>query len=194
MFDFLNEPKFFNLIREIIAGKQENTKEFVKSNIKKYESKSVIDICCGTGDFASCADGVNYVGLDYLDDYIEFAKQKYRQDRNKKFMTFDILKRRLALNKYDCALLISTLHHFSDQELDIIFKDLKASVRGILIIADLDASPPGLLRKILVKLDRGRFVRPNSQKLILLKKYFKVLKTQTIFSRLAVQYGVICKV
>lgn len=195
MFDFLNNPILFNIAREVLAGKQENTKKFIRDNIKKYKCHNIIDICCGTGGFADCVKEGKYLGVDNSNDYIKFAQKKYSGNKNRKFIVQDVLTNGLKItSRFDCALLISTLHHFSDQELDIIFRQLKRNVKGVLIIADLDANPPGLLRKILVQLDRGRFIRSNTEKLSLLKKYFKVLATKTIPSRLAVQCGIVCRI
>ncbi len=191
MVHILENPHIFNFVISVIAGKQENTKRFVQDTIKKYHCKNIFDICCGTGNFASSCGSSHYYGIDISHDYINYAKKKYKDDTSKEFKVINVLKEPISLHNFDCALLVSTLHHFSDKDLDIIFTKLKRIVKGILIVADLDDSPSGFLRTLMLRLDRGNYIRSNSQKILLLKKYFKVMQTKSIESKLAVQYGIV---
>lgn len=61
----LSQPAFFNSIRRLIAGNQENTKNFVNSTLQHYNVKTVLDVGCGTGDFSTdIPDTMQYLGID----------------------------------------------------------------------------------------------------------------------------------
>src|SRR5262245_31451087 len=132
----LDNPYLFNYIRNLLAGKQENTKNFVRTTLIKYKCKNVLDVGCGTGDFAECCEGLSYLGTDLNASFINFAKKTYKNDATKKFIVENILKNsKYQKQKFDAVLLISMLHHFSDSDLDEILKRVKNNVGKVLIVA-----------------------------------------------------------
>lgn len=96
--------------------------------------------------------------------------------------------------RFDATMLISILHHLSDKDLENILPKIKIFTKKVVIIADIIPDPKGILRKVMVKLDQGKFVRPRQQKIEVLNRYFTVVNTTIIPSRLAVQFGIICEV
>lgn len=192
----LDNPYIFNNIRSLIAGNQENTKQFVKKFLEIYKCKSVIDICSGTGDFSDLATkNTSYLGVDINQNFIKYSKNKYKMDKNKFFKVGDMLNpKEFGSSKFDAVLLISTLHHFSDSDLQTLLTSVSKIVNKIIIVADIIPNPPGLLKKIAVKLDQGRYIRSERDKIKILEKHFKIIESTEIKSRLAIQYGIICKV
>lgn len=190
----LDNPTAFNVIRYFLAGKQHRMKKFISKYLKDYDCKSVADICCGTGDFAALCDaGVKYVGWDLNDDFISYGKNRYSNSKNIKFKKANVLKSKDFENsKFDAVFLISTIHHFSDEDLEILLPKVKKIVNKVVIIADIIPDPPHAIQRIIVKFDRGRYVRKKDEKLKILRKYFKVVKTQSIPTHSAVQFGIIC--
>lgn len=190
----LRNPVLFNSIRKIIAGDQNNTKDFVKFNLLKSKAKTVIDIGCGTGDFVTCLpDKVSYLGIDINRNFISFAQSHYSGD-NIKFALQDVTQKEFYKNKkFEAVLFISMLHHLTDDELNIVLPIIKKLTKKVIIFADIIPNPKGILRKIIVKLDQGKYVREKELKIKLLKKYFKITETKEIPSRLAVQYGIVCR-
>lgn len=190
----LEKPYFFNTIRKVIAGDQKNTKRFVIEALKKNNVKSVLDIGCGTGDFAVCTPkDASYLGIDLNREYIKFAKHEYPSAYQFKYQ--DVTKKEFYKGKkYDAVLFVSMIHHLSQEELDEILPVVKKVTKKIVVVADIIPAPEGILRKIMVKLDQGRFVRPEKEKEKILKKYFTIVKKEYVVSRLAVQYCLICRV
>lgn len=184
----------FNYIRYLLAGKQKGMKKFIETNLDSYSCKTVADICSGTGDFAMLvATNSKYVGLDNNYDFINFARKRYGDDKNKKFVKANVLNRNKYTNsKYDAVMLISTVHHFSDDDLEILLPIVQRMTKKVVIIADIIPDAPHVLQRFFAKIDRGKFVRPKDEKVKILKKYFKVVKTQPIPTRTAVQMGIIC--
>ncbi len=188
-----DNPYLFNYVRRFLAGDQRGTKKFVREALEKYQCTSVLDLGCGTGDFSeSCPKDVTYLGTDLNANFIRYAQSRYKRDKNKQFIYEDILKNDKH-QTYDAVLFISMMHHFSDTDLSIILKKIKKFTSKIVIIADIIPDPPHMLQRITAGMDRGRFVRPRQEKLEILRKYFHICETKTINSRLAVQFGVICK-
>ena len=189
----LDNPYMFNYVRYILAGKQKGMKTFIKNNLDKYNCLSVADICSGTGDFAILSQrNAKYVGLDINNDLINFAKKRYKGHKNKLFIKENILSSRRH-GKFDAVMLISTIHHFSDDELNILLPNVQKMVNKVVIIADIIPNPPHVLQQFFAKIDRGKFIRPANDKIKILNKYFKVVATQEIPTRSAVQLGIICE-
>jgi len=194
IFFLLSNPALFNSVRKIIAGNQKNTKDFVKITLENYNAKSVLDVGCGTGDFVDAIpQKTSYLGIDIDPKFISYARRNYEKEK-RDFLVGDINNNELLKNKtFDAALLISTLHHLSDFELEKILPLIKRHTKKVIIVADIIPNPDNLLRELMVKLDRGSYVRRREEKIKILKKYFKIVNTKVIKSRLAVQFGIICE-
>ncbi len=191
----LDNPYAFNYVRYILAGKQTGMKHFIKNNLKKYNSKTVGDFCCGTGDFAQCCGRqMSYVGIDLNLSFINFALKRYKNDKNKNFIASDVLQLPYKGKTFDALLLISAIHHLSDKELSILLPVIKRITKKVVIIADIIPDPPHLLQRFFVKLDRGRHIRPEKEKVRILSQYFKVVHTEMIPTRSAIQCGIICEI
>ncbi|OGH21847.1 MAG: hypothetical protein A3D75_01495 [Candidatus Levybacteria bacterium RIFCSPHIGHO2_02_FULL_37_18] len=190
----LDNPVMFNYIRYLLAGKQKGIRKFINTYLEKYNCKSIADFCCGTGDFAVCIpNNASYIGLDMNKDFINYSKNRFKNEKNKKFIKANVISSKYIYErKFDGILLISTLHHLSDNELLILLPRIKKITRKMVIIADIIPNPPHLLQKFFAKIDRGRYVRPKEEKLRILKKYFKIVKTQMIPTKTAVQFGIVC--
>lgn len=191
----LEQPGLFNVIRNIIAGNQEQTKNFVNTCLIKYKAKTVLDVGCGTGDFiVSVPENIDYLGADINRKYISYAVEHF-ENAKRKFILQDVTDPSFYKNKkFDAVLFISMLHHLSDDELKNILPIVKRMTNRVVIIADIIPDPEGFLKKFMVRLDQGKFIRSKQDKVTILEKYFNVVRTEIIQSRLAVQFGIICEV
>ncbi len=191
----LDNPRMFNYIRYLLAGNQRRMKKFIKKYLDEYECRSVADICSGTGDFAALTpENAVYFGLDINDNFIKYARNRYKDHKNKSFLKSNVLKpNKMTNKKYDAVMLISTIHHFSNDELNVLLPIVRKMTKKVVIIADIIPNPPHLIQRFFAKIDRGKFVRPAKEKIRILEKYFKVVATQNIPTRSAVQYGIVCE-
>jgi 2-polyprenyl-3-methyl-5-hydroxy-6-metoxy-1,4-benzoquinol methylase len=109
----------------------------------------VIDIGCGPGWLSEYLArlGFDMTGIDFSEDFIEIAEKRKRQ-----IPYFDKLKLRYRVSdahsiisnqKYDCAILYSSLHHFDEPErvLKNIYDLL--TEKGFLIIHEGERPPKG---------------------------------------------------
>src|SRR6266700_6188491 len=80
----LDNPYLFNHVRYLLAGRQKRMKHFIKKHLDEYKCKSIADICSGTGDFAELVDkNATYIGLDLNEDFINYARNRYKGDAKK---------------------------------------------------------------------------------------------------------------
>lgn len=190
----LDNPTMFNYIRFFLAGNQKRMKIFIKKYLDRYKCETVADICSGTGDFAGLVTkNAKYIGFDLNNDFINFARNRHSHDKNKKFVKINVLTSKIIQkSKFDAVMLISALHHFSDDDLKILLPLVDKMVKKVVIIADIIPDPPHLIQKFFAIIDRGKFVRTGRDKIKILNKYFKVIKTVPIPTGSAVQLGIIC--
>lgn len=190
VFDF---PTFFNLLQRLIAD-QRHVKKFVKSALSKLQPHSILDIGFGTGNLMEVIPKTSrYLGIDNNPRYFSFTKKRFRAPGRQFLLQdasdIDFYKRK----EFDVVMLISILHHLSDEQLSKILPAIRQITAKAVIITDILPNPPGALPKLLVKLDRGRFIRSRQLKLTLLKRYFKIVEVKQIPQGLGVQLGIICK-
>ncbi len=154
----------------------------------------MLDVGCGIGDFTSAlpSEISYYLGVDLNKKYISYSKKKYKSKKIE-FIMQDVTEMKFYEDrKFDAVILISMLHHLSDVELEKMLPVIKEITKKVVIIVDLIPSPPNLLQKLVVKLDQGKYMRNEKDKIKLLEKYFSIINTEIISSRLAVQFGIIC--
>lgn len=117
---------------------------------------NVLEVACGCGAASFYLSGLykNYLGLDYSQELITIAKQRYgyATDANVDFLTANI-KDQLVLEKLkekaDVILIVGGLHHMTD--LPQVFKSLKllAKPGAYLVVVEPQRSNP------LIQLVRG---------------------------------------
>jgi len=164
----LKNPLAYTYLRKLAAGNQNNTKQFILSAVKKYHCSSVLDLCCGTGDFAIFDNTIRYVGIDSNSLFISYARNKYRNFKNISFQSKNILKDEIQ-GKYDAILLISSIHHFSDREMGKIINKILLCTKKVIIVADIIPDPPSIIGKFLISLDSGSTMREADDKITLFK-------------------------
>ena len=106
--------------------------------IKVKKNESILDVGCGLGDLAGYLKKnkirCNYLGIDFVDNFIDTASKKYKRNQKTKFLKIDIEKDAFPKN-YDW-LLLSGLFNDKDTNsyefmIKIITKMFKASKKGI---------------------------------------------------------------
>ena len=187
---FVNKPIFFNSLRYLVTGNQKSIKGFVRENLRKYKCKTVLDICCGTGDFVQ--KGKKYTGIDINPFFISFARKKYG-NKNTTFIYGNALNLPFPNNYFDASLLVSTLHHFSDPEVERLLKEAKRVTKKLIIIVDLIPYPSNSLKRFFVLLDQGNYVRKEKEKEKIVSRFLKIKSTYKIFAGQAEQYGIIAE-
>ena len=186
---YLENPYFYQLsvISTINMGK---VKSAIAAELPAPSGRT-LDICCGTGNFAGVARG-EYLGIDLNPAYISYAKKRFRGDPSKTFLVADITGFGFRPKYFDNTLLISALHHFSDEYLMAILDKINQTTRGRIIIMDPAMETRSPISKLLIRLDRGSFMRSVDRQIGLVSGKLKIIKHFTFYARLAHLRLIIC--
>lgn len=187
----LDHPALFNGVRWLLAGDQGITHRLIKEELFLIPGDKILDVCCGTGDFARSIEG-QYLGIDLNERFIQFASNRYSGDDTKEFLVMDALNTGFEGRSFDKTLFISGLHHFSDSLSERILKEMARVTLNSAIIVDLLADVPNPIKRTLANLDRGDFVRPINEKVRLIEQSFDIVKKRRFCSRLAEQVMFVC--
>jgi SAM-dependent methyltransferase len=142
---------------------------------------SVVDIGCGPGNWAIVSRG-RYLGVDTSPSFIETCRKRYANDSDKTFELVDATTLDVQ-EPFDLGMLISVLHHLSEEEVDRVLAWAARSTRYFFVL-DLYPNPKNPVSRFLYAMDRGNFIRaPDEQERILTKGgLFRVVKKSEYFS------------
>lgn len=127
-------------------------------NIK---NNKILEIGCSTGNASKeIIDFKNndYIGIDIDEGYINIAKKNCILGSYKKM---DARYLDFKNNSFDLILIISMIHHCSDKEAKLIFNEAERVLKkdGKILFVEPTFSKNDKLSTILLKLDRGKFIR-----------------------------------
>jgi len=155
---------------------------FINSKLKPVLSdaafstcRRVLDLGCGPGVNAPFFDHTDYTGLDWNDDYINYAKKRY----GKKFISADARTWQPdSGDEFDLVLANSFFHHIDDENVDRILERLSHSLSddGKVHILDLVLPEKHRIGRWLAKNDRGDFPRPLEQWHELFSRWFEPIQ------------------
>jgi SAM-dependent methyltransferase len=147
------------------GGTKRNYRRFLSG----LEFDSVVEIGCGTGNWAALIDGEpEYVGIDISQTCVDFCNKRFFRDRKKKFSNLDITTYHPE-KRFDLAMMISVLHHLSDSDVQRMMSWISRNTR-YLFVSDLYPIPESPLSKWFYGMDRGEHIRgPEAQKELFLQ-------------------------
>jgi ubiquinone/menaquinone biosynthesis C-methylase UbiE len=194
----LDNPALFNALQFFIAGTQQKTRQFIRDGLQLQAGDRLLDVCCGTGEFANVALG-DYLGIDINEKYIGYAAKKYGVGGGhpeREFLAEDITglsfqKRGLRFAK---SMLINSMHHLDEAQNHAVLAAVAGVTTGRFVVVDMDPTPSNKLSKFLAEQDRGEYIRPLEQQVALVEPYFKVEKAYTYYSGLCGQTLIVCSV
>ncbi len=196
--ELLDNPRLFNLVQVAISGRQQRTRLAITGALHLRSGEALLDVCCGTGEFADVAGGA-YLGIDLNPRFIAYARRT-RGARaghpERKFVVADITK---AVTEYrgpifPKAMMINSMHHLSDEENSRVLEAVARLVSKRFVVVDMDPSPGFPISRFLADMDRGNYLRPLSEQRKLLERYFMVEYAGTYYSGLCGQTLLVCRV
>ena len=181
---FFQNPKFFLGFRNKLQNNLISEKNVIKKHIKLNKNSKILDFGCGTGDFCMLFDKSQYIGVDTEKRFIEFNKSKFK---GYNFIRIDEDKPLPFEDSYfDRILVFGVLHHIDDNDIMRILKELNRVLKnsGKIILYDQlpSSEQKNFFAKVLVKFDRGKFLRKSKQLKMLLERYFKIRENYKIRS------------
>lgn len=164
-----------------IFGSKESLTWIVDQLIVAVAGERVLDLGCGTAKIFSAMNNVEYIGIDNNSKYIQTALKRHGQFGD--FICADLNAEIVeSLGTFDKILLLGVMHHLPSKDIQqlmaLVPKLLKP--HGALLTMDpaLEKNQHPISR-ILVRLDRGRFVRSSDDYAALIKPNLTIIE-QTI--------------
>ena len=157
----LMRPCFYNIWSSIYSQTVANE---ITEVIHEESCASILDLGCGTGSLKKYLPSLDFMGIDKNENYIAYAKKNFQGH----FIAGDIteLDRYIQGARYNYIILCGVLHHIDSFHVLNLMTSLHAYLQpeGKIIIVDhVYTDELNLLNKILLKLDRGSFIRRKEE-------------------------------
>lgn len=130
--------------------------------LKAHKVRRVLDVGCGAGTNAAHFGGVEYVGVDVNERYLQAARRRFPGE----FVQADLTSADLSsLGTFDMILANSFLHHVNDAAARRILAQTSSLLApdGAIHILDLVLPARKSLAWMMARLDRGEYARPVEQ-------------------------------
>lgn len=160
----INIPQIWDLIQAIFGDNGEKMRLY-RSVIDK--PGKLLDFGCANGNTFPIFSQFEYYGCDINPVMINNAKKKYSKFKNAHFSTVNILSKNFPTKGFSDILFGLTGHHLDDKTLLKLFAKLETllSHNGKIHYFDSIRSPQTdhLATRLLIYLDRGKFIRHKSE-------------------------------
>lgn len=171
----LGRPSLFRLFTRIIS--RANRDVVVEEYIRPAPGDRVLDVGCGYGKLSSRISHVTYIGIDISPKYIENANLHYGSFG--RFICGDITEDSVLenLEQFDVVTIIGVLHHLNDTECRTLLSSTKRLLNADGRLVTLDGvftHNQSAIARLLLRSDRGRFVRTEEQYRRLLSEQFEI--------------------
>lgn len=165
------------ILRRIVELGFRTQKAAIKSHLLPLRQDDIVlDIGCGTGEFAPLFPASQYEGLDIDPSNIAYAKRHYPHS----FRVGDATKLPFQDKSFSRVLVVGVLHHLSladcAKTLQEIGRVLTLGGRA-LIMEDTKSSR--WITRVMHHLDQGAFIRSETEWRDLLQKHLSVTKQWT---------------
>ncbi len=176
--DILYFPKLYKCLSALL-GNSTGNQRLLNDYVKASPGDKILDIGCGPATIIDkFPSGIDYTGIDNNPLYIKDAKAKHP------FHKFECVSieeyASIHENYYDIVLAIGVLHHLEDTVaqhlIDLAYRALKPG--GYLVTYDgawIKNQP--LIAKLLLSMDRGKFIRTPKEYLELFKDRFESIES-----------------
>lgn len=156
----LGLPALYSLFSDM-AGRDKATARLLEF-LAIRNGDRVLDVGCGTADILRyLPTEINYYGFDLSEDYISAARTRFgaRGTFSVRAVTATAME---GLGQFDVVIAIGVLHHLSDVEAEALFRAADNVLRPGGRVVTFDGafvSGQNPLARMLLRLDRGRYIR-----------------------------------
>ncbi len=164
----------FRILRTLLTGRFTPHARLIGPFIRGR----VLDIGCGTGDFAHFVRG-RYVGIDVDQVFLQAARQRVGRGF---VLAADGTRLPFRDGSFGVVLLLHSLHHLSDDQARAILREaMRVSTGGIIVVDPIPPRHPGL-RSWLHRMDRGGHMRGLAEQLALLGSVCEIAELRRFWS------------
>src|SRR6516225_454873 len=121
----------------MLVGNKAYEEWFIKNVLGLRKGQKLVDVGCGPADILDRLPGVEYVGLDISDVYIQAARAKFKTRSGTKFLSGSVEDWTCNRLTYEADVVLAhgVLHHVDDDEakkiLEFAYRALKDNGRFI---------------------------------------------------------------
>ncbi len=164
----LKNPSLYRFYQKIVRAKHDEY-DFFRFIFKKKNFKNIrmLDICCGDGYILEHINEFidDYLGIDNNDKYLKQCQYRWK---NFNFIKLDFNERtnidRLIEFKPNFIFINGAIHHLDDKTVKSINYFIKNNFSKCYFLSvDPVKNNNAFLNKIMIKLDRGKFIRNKSE-------------------------------
>jgi cyclopropane fatty-acyl-phospholipid synthase-like methyltransferase len=176
----LASPSVYRVFCRFIGN--EPRRVFIEKYVLPKKGEVILDIGCGPGNLLEYLPDVKYVGFDMNERYIEDAKKRFG-NRGHFFCEMFDKNTTIASADFDMVVAFGILHHLSDDDVVKLFELVKLKLKHggrafTLDIFKYDGQP--WLERILVSLDRGKYMRTEEEYVGMARAVFDEVKVHTL--------------
>jgi SAM-dependent methyltransferase len=168
-----------------VLGSEANKQWFIDDVLCLRDGQKLVDVGCGPADILDRLPGVEYVGLDISDVYIQAAKAKFKTRGGAKFLSGSVedWTRDPLTHEADVVLANGVLHHVDDDEakkiLEFAYRALKGNGRFIFYEPCYLIWQSGISAYFMSR-DRGQNIRTEQEWKELASSIFPVVSTNIV--------------
>jgi len=169
----------------MLVGSEANEEWFITNVLGLRNGQKLVDVGCGPAQILDRLPGVEYVGLDISDAYIQAARIKFKARGGANFLSGSVEDWRLNPLPYgaDIVLANGVLHHVNDDEakkiLEFAYRVLKDNGRFIFYEPCYLIWQSGISTYFMSK-DRGQNIRTEQQWKDLASSIFPLVSTNIV--------------
>lgn len=174
-YKLLNSPQAFSLFLKFF-GDRNIVSEIIKKELEIRDDSAILDGGCGTGYFSLMFPYKGYIGVDFNEDYINFAKKKY----NRNFKRMDAVNLQFDDNYFDIVFVNGMLHHLQDDILAKVLSEIKRVLKpgghALIIEVSYVLGEDSKFKRFLRRLDRGKYIKEFNVLRQSIRDYFSIAK------------------
>jgi 2-polyprenyl-3-methyl-5-hydroxy-6-metoxy-1,4-benzoquinol methylase len=177
-----------NVVAPSALGAQ-TVNEYLSTN----QNSRILDLGCGYGEISQFfPSSCNYLGVDLNASYIDYALRKRKRD-NTEFIVGDVSD--IELRKrgpFDLVFLTGVLHHLSADQIKQLVsssRELVSESGRFVAIEPVFTPDQGLIARLIIAADRGRYVRDVEGYESLLRFGFMKVSSIVDHTRLRIPYS-----
>ncbi|SFK97297.1 Methyltransferase domain-containing protein [Mesorhizobium albiziae] len=183
-------PKVYTGFQDFV-GARSARQRIVDDVLEIRSGDRVLDVGCGPADILAFLPQVDYLGIDYSEDYIDAARRRF--GNRGRFLAADVSSLRdQGITGFDVVIALGVLHHLDDVSAKGLMRDVRDSLKpgGRFVCVDpLIEYPQNPIARLLARLDRGQFVRTREGYSELARSVFAIISVEPRRDLLRVPYS-----
>ncbi len=145
LFDYKNNPIAYEIEEKARPDEMkmiDGVTRVANMYLNGFINARILDLCCGTGlpliGLVNHKNIKDIIGVDISNEYLDFARDRFKDNYNIKFIDGDALDTELPLNSWDIIILSSAYHHIENTRKRQFFTKVSSllSKRGVAIIGE----------------------------------------------------------